>query len=328
MEARVKPTSWNGTDRFAGLAARLQDRYNGYVLALRSSGRVELLRIASGSTTALATRTFPVTLGTWYTLRIDAVGTTLRGYVNGALQFTATDGTFTAGLVGGATDYATASFDDFRVTQGGIPPGNQAPQVQAGGDQVIVLSAAASLFGSVTDDGLPTPPGAVTCTWSQTSGPGTVTFAPNANTLQASARFSAVGVYVLTLTCSDSLLSASDSLTVDVRDDGESAAVHPRPGRLRLGERAGSERHHGRPGRTDGDRLDRGRVPGLHLAAGSLRHPCQRPDRAARGHAQRDLAQEHHRRGSRTRASPAPASTSATRSATPPHRRPAAACAT
>ena len=82
------------------------------------------------------------------------------------------------------------------------------------------MSAAASLFGSVTDDGLPTPPGAVTCTWSQTSGPGTVTFAPDANTLEASARFSAVGIYVLTLTCSDSLLSASDSLTVDVRDDG------------------------------------------------------------------------------------------------------------
>jgi pectate lyase len=104
VEARIKPTSWNGTDRFAGLAARLKDRYNGYVLALRSSGRVELLRLASGSSTALATRAFPVTLGTWYALRIDAVGTTLRGYVNGALQFTATDGTFTAGLVGGATD--------------------------------------------------------------------------------------------------------------------------------------------------------------------------------------------------------------------------------
>ena len=60
VEARVKPTSWNGTDRFAGLAARLQDRYNRYVLALRSSGRVELLRLASGSTTALATRAVPV----------------------------------------------------------------------------------------------------------------------------------------------------------------------------------------------------------------------------------------------------------------------------
>jgi pectate lyase len=131
--------------------------------------------------------------------------------------------------VGGATDYATASFDDFRVTQGGIPPGNQAPQVQAGGDQVIVLSAAAPLFGSVTDDGLPTPPGTLICTWSQTSGPGTVTFAPDANTLETSARFSAVGVYVLTLTCSDSLLSASDSLTVDVRDDGNPPPATPGP---------------------------------------------------------------------------------------------------
>ena len=228
VEARVKPTSWNGTDRFAGLAAGLKDRYNGYVLALRSSGRVELLRLAAGSSTALATRAFPVTLGTWYALRIDAVGTTLRGYVNGALEFTATDGTFTAGLVGGATDYATASFDDFLVTQGGLPPGNQAPQAQAGGDRSS--SSRRRCRSSVaSDDGLPTPPGAVTCAWSQTSGPGTVTFEPNANTLQASARFSVVGVYVLTLSCSDSLLSASDSLTVDVRDDEDPPPSTPGP---------------------------------------------------------------------------------------------------
>ena len=229
VEARVKPTTWNGTDRFAGLAARLRDRYNGYVLALRSSGRVEMLRIVSGTSTALASRPFPVTLGTWYTLRIDVVGTTLRGYVNGALQFTATDGTFAAGLVGGATDYATASFDNFRVTEGGTPPGNQAPQVQAGADQTIVISSAASLFGSASDDGLPAPPGAVTCTWSRTSGPGTVTFAPNVNALQATARFSAVGVYVLTLTCSDSALTASDSVGIDVRDEEDPPPPTPGP---------------------------------------------------------------------------------------------------
>jgi pectate lyase len=221
VEARVKPTGWNGTDRFAGLAARLRDRNNAYVLALRSSGRVELVRIVGGSATVLATRAFPVALGSWYALRVDAVGTTLRGYVDGSLQFTATDATFASGQVGGATDYASASFDDFRVIAGGIPPGNQAPQVQAGGDQAIVLSAAASLFGSVSDDGLPAPPGAVTCAWSRTAGPGTVTFTPSASALTATARFSAVGLYTLTLACSDSQLSGSDSMGVDVRPDSD-----------------------------------------------------------------------------------------------------------
>jgi len=39
----------------------------------------------------------------------------------------------------------------------------------------VGMGAAASLDGTVTDDGMPNPPGAVTTTWSQVSGPGTVT---------------------------------------------------------------------------------------------------------------------------------------------------------
>src|SRR5262249_34532516 len=53
-------------------------------------------------------------------------------------------------------------------------PVNAAPVVSAGSNQTITLPAAATLSGSVKDDGLPM--GAtVTSTWSKTSGPGTVT---------------------------------------------------------------------------------------------------------------------------------------------------------
>ena len=60
-----------------------------------------------------------------------------------------------------------------RPTSGpGGPQNNQAPQVNAGPDQTIVLPSSASLDGTVGDDGLPNPPGAVSTTWSRVSGQG------------------------------------------------------------------------------------------------------------------------------------------------------------
>src|SRR5262249_46390482 len=52
---------------------------------------------------------------------------------------------------------------------------NQAPVVDAGPDQTIALPNVATLNGTVTDDGLPSK-GTLTITWSEVSGPGTVTF--------------------------------------------------------------------------------------------------------------------------------------------------------
>ena len=137
VEARVKPTGWNGADRFASLVARFQDANNMYALALRSSNKVALIKIASGSNTALAQTAYSVALNTWYTLKLEVTGSTLRGYVNGILQVAANDSTFAAGRIGARTEYASANFDDFVVTTGG-PPVNQPPQVQAGPDQLVI----------------------------------------------------------------------------------------------------------------------------------------------------------------------------------------------
>jgi len=94
-------------------------------------------------------------------------------------------------------------------------PSNQAPTVNAGPNQTITLPASATLTGTVTDDGLPAPPGTVTQSWTRVSGPGTVTFiSPTATTTMAT--FSAAGTYVLRLTASDSALSATDDVTVTV----------------------------------------------------------------------------------------------------------------
>ena len=94
---------------------------------------------------------------------------------------------------------------------------NQAPVVTAPADRTITMPAGTTLNGSATDDGLPTPPGALTYAWTQFSGPagGTTTFGtPTAATTTAS--FSTAGVYVLRLTANDSALSAFDDVTVTV----------------------------------------------------------------------------------------------------------------
>jgi Ca2+-binding RTX toxin-like protein len=91
---------------------------------------------------------------------------------------------------------------------------NQAPSVRAGPDKTVVLPGSAVLDGTVSDDGKPNPPGAVTSTWTQVSGPGTVTFSkPKA--VDTSADFSKPGTYVLRLSASDSALSVSDEVTVE-----------------------------------------------------------------------------------------------------------------
>jgi hypothetical protein len=92
-------------------------------------------------------------------------------------------------------------------------PANRAPVADAGTNKTIALPATASLTGIATDDGLPSPPGALSTAWSRVSGPGTVTFS-SPSTLNSTASFSTAGTYVLRLTVSDSLLASTDDVTI------------------------------------------------------------------------------------------------------------------
>jgi parallel beta-helix repeat protein len=78
-----------------------------------------------------------------------------------------------------------------------------------------MLSIGASLNGTVSDDGLPNPPGTVSTTWNQVGGPGTVTYG-DANIVDTTAMFSEEGSYILELTANDSELSSSDQVTITV----------------------------------------------------------------------------------------------------------------
>jgi len=108
--------------------------------------------------------------------------------------------------------------NDGRVCEMSFPPttpGNQPPTVDAGSEQTITLPDNADLDGTVTDDGVPDPPGVVTTTWSQVSVPGTVTFA-DASAVDTTASFSKAGTYVLRLTAYDEELIVSDDVTIFV----------------------------------------------------------------------------------------------------------------
>lgn len=97
----------------------------------------------------------------------------------------------------------------------GGSPSNLAPAADAGADQQVTLPNDATLSGSTSDDGMPDPPGAVTTTWSQVSGPQTVEFA-DASSPTTTVTFFEAGVYVLRLTADDGALLTSDDLTITV----------------------------------------------------------------------------------------------------------------
>jgi len=133
-----------------------------------------------------------------------------------ALQTTATfsaSGTYLLRL--SATDTALSSSSDVTIV---VTPPNTAPVVSAGAAQTITLPGAATLSGTVTDDGLPS--GTMLTAWSKVSGPGAVTFA-NAGALKTTATFSASGDYVLRLTANDTQRSSTSDVTI---------IVNPSPG--------------------------------------------------------------------------------------------------
>jgi RHS repeat-associated protein len=95
------------------------------------------------------------------------------------------------------------------------PPSNIAPVVNAGPDAYGYVGVPLSIAGTVTDDGLPNPPGVIGCQWTQVSGPGVAKFA-NATASSTTVTFDAAGDYVLRLTGSDSAASASDDVQIVV----------------------------------------------------------------------------------------------------------------
>ncbi|MBK5256725.1 MAG: hypothetical protein JJE39_11890, partial [Vicinamibacteria bacterium] len=111
-----------------------------------------------------------------------------------------------------ADDDVLAASDDMTLSVSPAP--NLAPVANAGPDLEIQLpSTTASLVGSVSDDGQPA--GTLVASWTVISGPGVVTFS-DPSAAATSVTIETAGAYVLRLTASDSVLTASDDAAVTV----------------------------------------------------------------------------------------------------------------
>ncbi|MFC2027670.1 S8 family serine peptidase, partial [Chloroflexota bacterium] len=105
------------------------------------------------------------------------------------------------------------------------PAANQAPVIDAGPNQTIILPVnTVSLDGTVTDDGFPDPPATVTTTWSQVDGPASVVFA-DAGAVDTTATFPGTGTYSLQLEAYDGELTNNDQVTITVNDLQNQAPV-------------------------------------------------------------------------------------------------------
>ncbi len=113
-------------------------------------------------------------------------------------------------------EYAESSFSEELVYESAPIPENQSPVIDAGPDRTITLpDNSVFLEASLTDDGLPDPPGATITTWSQMSGPGAVLFSDAAN-VDTWVSFPGAGTYVLHLEADDGGLTAGDEVTIIV----------------------------------------------------------------------------------------------------------------
>jgi hypothetical protein len=120
VDVRARATTFaggSGGDRWFGAIARYSNETNYYYLSLRSSNMLSLRKVTNGQITVLRSMALPVVLGRRYRLRLEAVGSQLRAYVNGSLKLEASDTTHARGQTGIVTFRTAAEFDDYRAIQ-------------------------------------------------------------------------------------------------------------------------------------------------------------------------------------------------------------------
>jgi hypothetical protein len=116
IQADVRPTAINGSNRWVGLATRRTDAANYYYTTLRSSGILELKRNHQGSFQTLASATVPFTLNRNYRLRLESAGTLHRVYVDGVRILEARDGDLTHGRAALLSYKVAADYDNVIVS--------------------------------------------------------------------------------------------------------------------------------------------------------------------------------------------------------------------
>src|SRR6201991_4486550 len=122
VQARVKPLGFSGSNRIVPLAARSSSATQMYRLALTNANRAELQAVDGSSVTVIGSIGLTVSTGTWYTLRIDADGSSISGFVTATRVGSGSTSAHSAGRIGLVTAFASARFDDVVVSSIGSSP--------------------------------------------------------------------------------------------------------------------------------------------------------------------------------------------------------------
>lgn len=148
VQAYVQPQEFNppaGGTAFAAVYGRWQDDTHWYYVVLRSNGQLELKRNEANTYTVLASKAMTITKGTWYKVRLEMAGTSLKVFVNDQQQLTATDSIITSGKAAVGTYYTAANFDDVIVTKATQP---QTLSLVASEDAEIRQGSASTNYGN------------------------------------------------------------------------------------------------------------------------------------------------------------------------------------
>ena len=114
VEARVKVDDFNGSNR-AYVCARMKDGNNYYAASLTGNGKLEIWKKVSGSSSTLASKSYSLSTGTWYTVKLEVNGSNIKMYVNGSQQLSATDSSLSSGGAGLIAYKVVAKFDNVVV---------------------------------------------------------------------------------------------------------------------------------------------------------------------------------------------------------------------
>jgi hypothetical protein len=112
IQADVKPTAINGTDRWIGLATRRVDAGNYYYVTFRSSGSIQLKRLVQGAFQTLASVPASFALNKRYRLRLESVGSLHRVYLDGVKLLEARDTSIARGRPALLMNRAAADWDN------------------------------------------------------------------------------------------------------------------------------------------------------------------------------------------------------------------------
>jgi hypothetical protein len=119
VQARVKLNAMGATRRIY-LAARFTDSNNWYGAAIYNGTpmEVQVRKKVAGASSEIAATPYPFVIadGSWYTLKLEVKGSTLKVSVNDVLQLTVADTQFNSGRVALLVDRSDISWDDVIVT--------------------------------------------------------------------------------------------------------------------------------------------------------------------------------------------------------------------